>query len=503
MAPIQPRASGQHGPGVEQPRAQPASCCHWGGAVAAALVVAGLSTVILPFRSILAFGQGASLDPVAEPSPLDILRRELQASHPRAQRLVIHTTLGRIFLGDGRTTEAAMHYGEALGLAESQAEHIETRLLLALAHRRRGQFGYAREILKAALGFADETDMEGRVVHALADVRAEMGHFEAAIKLYRRAYGLVDQTDADEIALLTADIAEACVGQGQLKESQSWLTTAVRAIQFSRDSPAGADEEVAAKVDQRLGAVQHSLGDVSSAMELYRRALRAQRRLLHACHPELVSTELSKARALRDLGDAASALREVEALEKKLRDGPQEGLQLSRALILKSDILREADRLGDAETAIQEAIHLQATVLQGQDHPESATALSSYGQILHSAGRAEEAREKYQKALEISAETIGEEHLTTAAVHGSLGALHAGLGDDSSAREHFSKCLEIQLETLGKSNPDVAKTLNDLAALLARQGHTSEAADLFEQAREAQAQAEDSVLRPSSRAESW
>merc|ERR1719346_498612 len=130
------------------------------------------------------------------------------------------------------------------------------------------------------------------------------------------------------------------------------------------------------------------------------------------------------AKARLDLGDAAAALSDVEAIETTLREGPQEGLELGKTLILKSDILRLVGRTEVAEQTVREAIRLQAACLQGDEHPEVAVALNTYGSILRESGKAEEAHEKYSKALEISMSTVGDKHPVTAAAHKSLGTLY-------------------------------------------------------------------------------
>lgn len=233
---------------------------------------------------------------------------------------------------------------------------------------------------------------------------------------------------------------------------------------------------VSAKVSSFTAVAHHLLGDIPRAMENYRRALRAQVQVLHPSHPDLVSTELGIARAQRDLGNSEGALHAIEAVETTLRQGHQEGLDLSRALIYKSDMLRENKRTAAAEEAIKEAIDLQAALFQGEEHPEAAIALSSYGSILHDSGKADEAHDKYKRALWINLKTVGEKHPGTASAYNSLGTLYEDIGDDSTAHEHFSKCLKIQLDTLGEESPDVANTYNNLATVLFRQGQPAEAA---------------------------
>lgn len=466
---------------AKQPQRQRSGSCGWLAAASAALIVAGLSATLLPCRPTHIFGWVAPAGLESEPSPVQILRNELQFSRPQAQSYSIHASLGRIFLGDGRLSEAAAHFNEALVVADSNANQVEARLLLALARRHQGRLGDAREILKAALDFAD-SDSEGGVLHALAEVRVELGHFEAAIKLYNRAWGFLDQNDAEGVAVLAADIADAWAGKGHVQESTSWHGTAERALEFSRYGMSGADEEVAAKVHRRLGAAQLRLGALPAALEAYHRSLRVQRRRLHALHPELVSARLGAACALHGLGDSAGALLDVERVEESLRNGAQQNLDLSRALLAKAEILSDINRIDSAEKAVQEALRLQAAVLQDQPHPETAAALSRYGSILRASGRPGEARQQYSTALEISRETVGETHPATATLYKKLGTLEEGLGNGAAARDHFYMRLEIHVESFGAGSPSTVLAYVDLATFLSRQGQQQEAAKVLEDA---------------------
>jgi len=90
------------------------------------------------------------------------------------------------------------------------------------------------------------------------------------------------------------------------------------------------------------------------------------------------------ARAQRDLGDNAGALHEVKSVERALREGPQEGLDLSRVLIFKADLLREAGEIELAEqrgaVAIGVVLRLQcqrqAAEIEGQIWPSARLPIS-------------------------------------------------------------------------------------------------------------------------------
>lgn len=199
-------------------------------------------------------------------------------------------------------------------------------------------------------------------------------------------------------------------------------------------------------------------------------------------HPDLLATRVGLARTMRDLGDAAGALRGVQAVEQTLRAGPNEGPDLSRVLILKADFLRIEGAFNLAQASSEEALRLQEQWFRGDDHPEAAVALAGYGSILHDAGSLEEAYDRYDASLSMSLRTVGETHPEVAAVYNSMGTLLQDLRKPMEAFDKFTKCLEIQRATVGDASPDVANTYNNMATVLFQQGRAKEAAGLLRKA---------------------
>lgn len=223
-------------------------------------------------------------------------------------------------------------------------------------------------------------------------------------------------------------------------------------------------------------------GDTKHALNLYQKAMRVQSRTLRPGHPDVIGSQVSIARAQRDLGESANAKDTIAMAERTLRAGPQEGPDLARVLVLKADLLREGKQYKEAETAVNEALALQLQVFGGDDYPEVAVSLMAYGGILHDQNHFMTAGEKYSRALAVNMKTLGPNNPETAASHNSLGTLFQDAGNDEKAREHFSECLKIQLKTVGPANPDVSTTYNNLATILFRQGKPKDAIRLFQKA---------------------
>jgi tetratricopeptide (TPR) repeat protein len=314
----------------------------------------------------------------------------------------------------------------------------------------------------------------------------EMGQLDEALQLYKSVWDAIaarrDSADVDQLPLLAAEVAEVYARRGELKSAFFWLGRAMVQLHVNRHSVQGVDSIDEAKIQSLLGSVYHAGGDVSRAMEFYFKAARAQEKAFCPTHRDLLATRMGIARAHRDLGDPSSAFKVIEGVEALILSGPKEGLDLSRALVLKADLLREARRYEEAESTVQEAIRHQEASFGREDHPEAAVALSTYGSVLHDQGKLVEAHRQYNHALSMNLRTVGSNHPEAAALYNSLGTLYEDAGDDLKAQSHFATCLEIQLSTVGDRSPDVRNAYNNLATILFRRGESAEAASLLRKA---------------------
>merc|ERR1719460_2238502 len=291
-----------------------------------------------------------------------------------------------------------------------------------------------------------------------------MGHFDAAMALYDEAQAHVGNDADDEVFAVKVDLAETLANQGQFQKAQELLQKTVAEMQKSR-APAlriGAAYSI-------LGAVHHAKGDLQHAGEMYNKSLKLQFPKLRATHPDIVMTQLRMSRLQRDSGDMSGAMQTVTAVEESLWHA-ESSPQLTNALIVKADLLREERRHEEAVHAINAALEVHERCCLNENTPDLGVAVHTHGSILHDEGDFDSALDKYKDALAINLQTVGLNHPETAATHNSLGTLHQDLGHDAEAEIHFAQCLEIQLVTVGRESPEVSNTYNNLATILFRKG---------------------------------
>lgn len=453
---------------------------------AAALLVAALFSPQLSGRKL-------EVDLLDEPSSVELLEQQLlniSDSDPE-RKAALHLSAAHLSLAEGHYRDAAMHCEAAKSISTTLGGelHVESLLAAGRTALQRGRLQEARRDLEEASALVDARgDQAVAVPHALGIVHRDTGNLERALELLWRAWqnGISrDRADADRMPMVAADIGETHARRGQFDAAIGYMQQAVEQQeslgQLLQESLAASDPELASMYTLLAGA-HHARGDVVQGIGLYRKAAHMQRRMLRPSHPDSVATQMGLARAWRDTGSSDQAMQIIDKVEGALRTGPHEGMELSRALIMRADLLREQKLHAEARLAIEEASSLQLQVLGGEDSYEVAVALNTHGSILHDAGELDGAHDKYSEALDMNLRTVGLRHPETAATHNSLGTLYEDVGEDSSASAQYRRCLEIQLQTVGPTSPEVANTYNNLATVLFRQGSTGDAVEYLREA---------------------
>eukprot|EP00747_Dinoflagellata_sp_TGD_P133603 gnl/TRDRNA2_/TRDRNA2_175215_c0_seq6.p1 gnl/TRDRNA2_/TRDRNA2_175215_c0~~gnl/TRDRNA2_/TRDRNA2_175215_c0_seq6.p1 ORF type:complete len:554 (+),score=126.37 gnl/TRDRNA2_/TRDRNA2_175215_c0_seq6:96-1757(+) len=443
----------------------------------------------------------AEVESSEEPGPAGILLHQIRqlsgAPNAAEQELALRTSLGHIYHDQGRYAQAVKQYSLAhdtavqLGGAERLAPTLQSRGKTLL---RQGRLESARRDLETAYVLVDKkSDLEQAiaVLHHLGDVRRDLGHSKEALEFYERAVELATAELHDEdllsnkVASLKTDMAETHARKGQLEEALTLFRAALKHLEKAGRQGFANRLEVETQLavtQSLLGSALHEKGEIAQGMEYYTKAMRQQARTLRPDHPDLAFTRMSISRAQRDSGEISSSMETLNAVEKTLRDGAQEGPDLSRCLTMKADLLRELKRYPEARSTIDEASKHQEVEFGGETNPEVAVTLNNVGSILHDEGKFQDALEKYLSALQVNMATVGHDHPETAATHNSLGTLYQDAGDDASAQKHFEKCLEIQLTTVGTRSPDMATSYNNIATILFRRGELEDAARLLKKA---------------------
>lgn len=98
----------------------------------------------------------------------------------------------------------------------------------------------------------------------------------------------------------------------------------------------------------------------------------------------------------------------------------------------------------------------------------TAETLSKLGIALHSQGRLTDAREKFERALNIYEEEVGAYDVRTAEIINNIGLVCQDEGNYEVAIKKFERALGIQQKVLGRKDIKTAETVNYLAKAYSR-----------------------------------
>ena len=116
------------------------------------------------------------------------------------------------------------------------------------------------------------------------------------------------------------------------------------------------------------------------------------------------------------------------------------------------------------------------------DHPLTADALNNLALLYQDKGDVRTARQFAESYLALIGKLFGAEDRRTATALNNLGAVLQQQGDRTAARLYFERALAVRLQLGGENHPDSAESLNNLGTLLYQLGDLPPARAYFERA---------------------
>ena len=123
----------------------------------------------------------------------------------------------------------------------------------------------------------------------------------------------------------------------------------------------------------------------------------------------------------------------------------------------------------------QRALALSESLNPLEGTADIADSLIKLGNVSYSRGRFEEAKNYYNKSLEIRKGIFGTDHITVASCLNNLGCVYSALGDHQSAKDFYQRSLDFEERMYGKMHRRVADSLCNLANEFSELGLTDEA----------------------------
>jgi CHAT domain-containing protein/tetratricopeptide (TPR) repeat protein len=198
--------------------------------------------------------------------------------------------------------------------------------------------------------------------------------------------------------------------------------------------------------------------------------------------PARERTELGQAFGLLARAEGHGARGAFEQAERDAREAVRvfrkvlgdEHADTANALSSLANLLVAARKFDAAREVLATALTIYRNTL-GEHHPMTAAAQTNIGQCLEAVGRPREALPLLERALAVYQRCLGEDNPTTAVACNALAHNCSTLGQTVRARGLLEKSLAIRLRTLGPNHPSVSRIHLNLARTLLDLGEPVEA----------------------------
>ena len=383
-------------------------------------------------------------------------------------------------------------------LPEGDRRLGESLQFLALEFLYSGDFAAAKPLFERALaireqvlreteshGTSDSDEVRGAArraginCHLLGIVHYQLGESDSSFALVERGIELMKRCcgpDEPRISRMLDVLGTIRLQQERWDESRAYYRRALEMKQ-ARSNPVPTDIAISFN---NLGLVADAQNDFEESQSLYERAAAT---LEQNPTPAYMAVLDNLSNTLRKRGEYSRALRVSRtALELRIRVlGPDHpDVQASR--INQSNLLMNA--FGDDPGALR-LLDLACPALErtlGVDHVRIAVCLGSRAIALESIGDLSRAEQDAERALRITAATIGEETAQYASLLDTLGTVRVkgpnrrqGLADLERTRALYERLFPA-------GHPSLAGTLSELALAAASDGRLGEARVLLEKA---------------------
>ncbi|MGE5569987.1 MAG: tetratricopeptide repeat protein [Rhodospirillales bacterium] len=314
----------------------------------------------------------------------------------------------------------------------------------------------------------------------LAEGALYLGCLDQAALAMEKAVAEAEQGGPDNPVLpgMLNRLGALCYYQGKYHDAEALFQRAVALLE-----KAGRERAVdLGQVFYNLGGLYQAQGKCTDAELAYKRALEIWTEALGPDHPDI-------ALVLRSLGEIALKVgRMPEAfygLQRALRLLTARGIEDWNTLGVLQTLARfymAQERLSEAEPILWRALELRR-VLQGDEHPKVAAALTEIAAMHRKQGKFVRAKPLFRLALSIQEKVLGRKHPDFLRTLTELAELYRAEGQYTEAEPLFRLALAAFEEALGSEHPQVAARLEAYAGILRTTQRFAEAEVLEARAR--------------------
>ncbi|MBI3927405.1 MAG: tetratricopeptide repeat protein [Armatimonadetes bacterium] len=376
--------------------------------------------------------------------------------------------------------------------AIDRVEATEYIKVLGNIHCELGKYPEAEELYvkllqgqEESLGH-DEPELANTLCR-LGELREALGKFDECFEVYERAVSLWEDSSVPNemlMAICLHGMASYKVNAGELAEAEEYAEQGLklRKKHLAEDAiEVGSSHELLARIYRQ----RHHYPDSRylKVEDLYKKALDIFEAHFGFDHPDVATL-------VHDLGDYYRTLRQYERAEFLLKQaleirtgklGAPDDPALPQALETLGRVYEEQGKAREAGQQYQRALEILEAQL-GPDDPEVVGRLNNLVIMYRMYGRYGDAEPLYERMLELRENSLGPDHLDLVPDLCSLGLLYQVQDKYDQAEVVFKRAVGILEASLEPDHPETAWVLNHLGELNHLQGRYEEAEQVLERA---------------------
>ncbi|WP_224364871.1 tetratricopeptide repeat protein [Hyalangium versicolor] len=355
----------------------------------------------------------------------------------------------------------------ALCVSATQEAHLETAELLLLEEgcleRRRSQL----RALTTLLSQSPDTQLLSRAVEAVQALPS-LEYCGDAKALTAAIPPPEDPVQRAKVEALQeqVDSLQALQDAGRVKQGLAMVEVLLPQVKAAGDAP------LLARTLFILAWLKDSAGDYRSAAEILRDVMAVAARGKDSLMLARASSSLAwmTSNHLMRPQDAMTMVPITESIAELAGDDRIRGFAANTLGTIFSALRRPEQ----ARQAYERALELRQKVL-GPEHGEVASTLNNLGILFQRMGKLDEALDAHTRVLALRRKALGPEHPRVAESLSSLGSVYKELGRFDEALESCTQALELNQKVLGPEHPQVAEALHCRGDVLQSMGRLEEA----------------------------
>jgi len=369
--------------------------------------------------------------------------------------------------------------------ARAWKRKVDALYKLSLNKSDQGQLDEASQYINQALAICKryrlgDHSFQLKALYQRGAIASSRADYNSALQWYHQALVRVDSSASDiPIKIkLTVGIGDVYDGQGKYAE-------ALRQYREAEDLYLRhhlRDQKLLSRIYSGFGISYHHNGQEDASLTYHQKALKIDRKILPAEHPDLAKDYNNIAivyyyrsdyqRALDYMKNSVNVLRKFYGEDHKTVAAGYNNVGV---------VYSEMGKLKEATEYLKKALAIKKKIL-GPDHPDITVGYQNLGAIYFDMKKYDEAIAYYEKAKALSLKHFPNGHPKQADIYNNLGQAYARKGQYQKALDYYRKDLNTNLKFLSSTHPLIGDTYNKIGETYSKLKNYTAALNYFKKA---------------------